>query len=274
MIKKLLIFVVLTLSVFARDYKRIVVLDPAAIETIYMLGGEDRIVAIANSTMTPIDPVEKTKKLPSVGTLLKPSLEQIMSYKPDMVIAGNFHTKILESFDQFNIPYTVFKADNLAAMLENILVMGEMVGREVEAKELYNSSYARLATLKKNLEEKPLDLKGTFIYNSSPLMAFSGESVQSEILTSLGVEDLAKGLIGQRPILSPEFILKENPDFLIGIMGINSMDNLIRSNEYLLKTRAGREKNIHILKSNRLLRMSPHIITEVEGVYEFLKNIN
>ncbi len=273
MIKKLLIFVFIFFSLFAKDYKRIVILNPAATETVYMLGGQERIVAIANSTMTPIVPVEKTRELPNVGTLLKPSLEQIISYKPDIVIVGNFHTKILDSLDKFNIPYIILKADSLTTMLDNILLLGEIVGREVEAKKLYKDSYARLDSLKKSLEEKPLNLKGTFIYNSSPLMAFSGKSVQSEILTSLGVKDLAKNLTGQRPILSPEYILKEDPDFLIGIMGIKSMDDLIRSNEYLTKTKAGKEKNIYILNSNRLLRMSPHIIDEIEEIHRFLSGI-
>ena len=74
-----------------KKYDRIVVLDPAVIEMVYLLGGEDKIVGIARLENSKIWPEEKTKKLESVGTFINPSLEKIIALKPDLVITA-FHS--------------------------------------------------------------------------------------------------------------------------------------------------------------------------------------
>ncbi len=53
-----------------QEYKRIVVLDPAVIETLYMIGAEDRIVAIGTTAKSKIYPEDKTKDLPRVGNIV------------------------------------------------------------------------------------------------------------------------------------------------------------------------------------------------------------
>ena len=69
-----------------KKYNRIVVLDPATVEMIYMLGAEDKIVGVANLERSKVWPEEKVAKLESVGTFMNPSLEKINSLKPDLVI--------------------------------------------------------------------------------------------------------------------------------------------------------------------------------------------
>lgn len=274
MYKKILLMVILSINLMAKSYNRIVVLDPAAVEIIYAIGAEKKIVGIAHSQTTPINPEEKTKKLPSVGTLLKPSLEQIVSKKPDLVIVGSFHDSITESLKKYKINYVKLKADNINDMLNNITLIGNLTGNDREAKNLYNKSQGRLSTLKSNLSKKPLNLKGTFVYNVTPLMVFGKGSVQNEILKLLGVTDIAENLKGEQPIISPEYALTQNPDFLIGIMGIKNKEELLRANEFLNKTKAGKNGNIYVVNSNKLLRMSPNLLDEVENIYDFLDKIN
>ena len=62
-----------------KKYNRIVVLDPATVEMIYMLGAEDKIVGVANLERSKVWPEEKVAKLESVGTFIKPSLERIIT---------------------------------------------------------------------------------------------------------------------------------------------------------------------------------------------------
>lgn len=274
MFKKLGILFLLSFSLMAKDYKRIVVLDPAAVEIMYMIGGEKDIVAIAHSQSTPIYPEDKTKNLPSVGNLMKPSLEQIVAAKPDLVIVGSFHDSITESLTKHKINFIKLQAKDIKDMLDNVTLLGKITSKEKEAKALFDKSQMRLNTLKDKLKKKPLNLKGTFVYNVTPLMVFGKGSVQNEIMNLLGVKDLAQSLVGEQPIISPEYALSQNPDFLIGIMGIKSKEDLLRANEFLLKTKAGKNGNIHIIKTNKLLRMSPNLIDEIEDIYEFLDKIN
>ena len=204
---------------------------------------------------------------------MKPSIEQIMASKPDFVIVGSYMS-ISDSLKSYNIPYTQMQYADLKDMFANIELIGKLTGKEAEAKKLITTSNGRLNALKDKLKKKPLKLKGTFVYNASPLMSFGKGSVHNEILELLGVNDIGKNLTGKQPILSPEFTLTENPDFFIGVMGVRSKEDLIKANEYLVKTKAGKNGNIHVLKTNKLMRMSPNLIDEIEDIYEFLDKIN
>ena len=50
-------------------YKRIVVMDPAVVEMIYLLGDEDKIVGITKLQRSKIWPEDKTDKHEIVGTI-------------------------------------------------------------------------------------------------------------------------------------------------------------------------------------------------------------
>jgi len=273
MIKKLFIFLIITLFAFGKSSK-IVVLDPAAVEIVYMLGAENSIVGISSSQTTPIYPIEKTIKLLSVGSLQKPSIEKIVSLKPDHVIVGPYAEDIAESLKKYKINYTILSVNNMNDMFSNISKIGSIVGKEKEAKKLIDNSNEKLTNIKNKLKKKPLNLKGTFIYNPTPLMVFGKNSLTNEVLKILGVRDISETLTGKQPILSAEYALVENPDFLIGIMGVKDKETLLRSNAFLSKTKAGKNQNIYVLKTNRLLRLSPYMIDEIEEIYKFLDKIN
>lgn len=274
MIKKILLLFLCITTLSLGKSSRVVVLDPAAVEIIYMLGAEKNIVGIASSQMTPINPIEKTKYLTSVGNIQNPSLEKIISLKPDHVIMGFYADDIIASLKKYKIPYTVLSVNSINDMFENITKIGNILGKEMEAKKLIKSSNEKLNNIKINLKKKPLNLKGTFIYNPQPLMVFGKNSITNEVLNILGVKDISENLTGKQPILSNEYTLIQNPDFLIGIMGVKNKENLLKSNSFLANTKAGKNQNIYILKTNKLLRLSPYMIDEIVEIYNFLDKIN
>ncbi|MDR0400185.1 MAG: ABC transporter substrate-binding protein, partial [Treponema sp.] len=74
-------------SVPLRAYSRIVLISPGAVETFYLIGAEDRIVAISSSR-DPVWPEDKTVHLPSIGNVARPNMEAIVALEPDLII-GN-----------------------------------------------------------------------------------------------------------------------------------------------------------------------------------------
>ena len=222
-------------SIEQREYRKIVVLDPAVVETFYMLGGESKIIAIGKTAMSEIYPVEKTKNLANVGTITKPSIEKI---------------------------------------LLNIKIYGDITGKKAEAEKLYINSEEKLNNLKKKVKESPLNLKGAVLYTVSPMMGFNEKSLPGEILDILGVENIADNLIGDKPIISQEFLLKKNPDFLAGAMSIKSAKDIANSNPAVKETTAGKKGNFFIVDSSKILRGSPRIFEAVEEFYLELLKIN
>lgn len=254
-------------------YNKIVVLDPAVVEILYLIGGEDKIAAIGKTTMSKIYPEEKTRDLESVGTISKPSIEKILSYTPDLVVINGMATATGDTLKSLNIPYVVSYAGNIDAILENIETFGIIAGREEAATKLKNKSIEKLETMKARAAADPLKLKGTILYSMSPMMGFNKTTLPGEILSILGVENIADPLTGERPIISQEYLLKENPDFLAGGMGIKTLEEIKESNAVIKETTAGKKGNFLVVDSTKILRGSPRIFDEMEKFYEELIEI-
>lgn len=261
-------------SIEQREYRKIVVLDPAVVETFYMLGGESKITAIGKTAMSEIYPVEKTKNLANVGTITKPSIEKILSYTPDLVILNAMAASTGESLKELKIPFIINTAGNISDILLNIKIYGDITGKKAEAEKLYINSEEKLNNLKKKVKESPLNLKGAVLYTVSPMMGFNEKSLPGEILDILGVENIADNLIGDKPIISQEFLLKKNPDFLAGAMSIKSAKDIANSNPAVKETTAGKKGNFFIVDSSKILRGSPRIFEAVEELYLELLKIN
>lgn len=261
-------------SIEQREYRKIVVLDPAVVETFYMLGGESKITAIGKTAMSEIYPVEKTKNLANVGTITKPSIEKILSYTPDLVILNAMAASTGESLKELKIPFIINTDGNISDILLNIKIYGDITGKKAEAEKLYINSEEKLNNLKKKVKESPLNLKGAVLYTVSPMMGFNEKSLPGEILDILGVENIADNLIGDKPIISQEFLLKKNPDFLAGAMSIKSAKDIANSNPAVKETTAGKKGNFFIVDSSKILRGSPRIFEAVEEFYLELLKIN
>lgn len=260
-------------SIEIKEYNKLIVLDPAVVETIYLLNGEEKIVAIGKTAMSKIYPEEKTKDLESVGNISKPSLEKILSYTPDLVILNGMSTKTGETLKSLKIPYLINEAGNIQEILDNINAYGEILGKKEESKKLYEDSAAKLDELKEKIKNKPLGLKGTVLYSLSPMMGFNSKTLPGEVLELLGVENITNSLTGERPIISQEFLLKENPDFLAGAMSIKSVDDIKNSNPAIKEIKAGQKNNIFIVDSNKILRGSPRIFELILEFYDELLKV-
>ncbi|MDR1909984.1 MAG: ABC transporter substrate-binding protein [Spirochaetaceae bacterium] len=248
-----------------KAYGRMVILSPGAVETLYLLGGEQAIAAIAASTLDPVWPPERTAALPSVGNPARPSLEAVIALEPDLVIGSVMNIALVKDLASRGIPAVVHSAESLEDIFHSTRILGILCGREGPAEALITEKREALARLTREIRNEPLGLKGAFLYSVSPVMAFTSQSLAGDILSALGVENIAANMPAAQPVLSPEYLLSQDPDFLLGAVFIPSAEDIIAANPVLLRTRAGREGNIGIIPSSLLLRPSPRI---VDGLLE------
>ncbi|MDR2029012.1 MAG: ABC transporter substrate-binding protein [Treponema sp.] len=253
-----------------RAYRRLVVISPGAVEVLYMIGAESAIAGLT-SGRDPIWPEEKTVLLPSVGNTARPNLEAIIALEPDLVIGNGMTAALMADLASRDYAVLLHNADSLADIFNSALILGMLTGKEAEARALVAEKEAQLDSLKAELEDKPLNLKGAFLYSASPIMAFTSESLPGEILKILGVENIAAGLNAAQPILSAEYILSQNPDFLFGAMAIAKPEDILTADSVIMQTRAGREKNISIVPSSLFLRTSPRIVESLLELYGEIK---
>jgi iron complex transport system substrate-binding protein len=170
------------------------------------------------------------------------------------------------------IPALIHGANSVEDIFNGTLLLGGLTGTEEAAKALVEKDRARLASLKTELAARSLKLKGAILYSGSPPMAFTGDSLAGEVLELLGVENIAAGLPAAQPILSTEYLLAQNPDFLFGSMMLAKSEDILAADSAVRNTRAGREGNLAVVPSRLFLRPSPSLIGGLLELRETLKS--
>ena len=257
----------------AKEYKKIIVTDPGVIEILFKIGGEKSIVAIAKTSRSKIHPSDKVDKLVSIGNVSNLNLEKVVEYKPDLIVVSSMMLRNVEAIKKMGYKVIVSNASNLNGILDVISVTGIISGKKDEAEKLRKECSLKLEKIEKENNKNSSKLKGAILFSTSPMSAFSEDSIPGDVLKHLGVTNIAANVPGQRPILSPEYILKENPDFLAGAMSLDNPQQIIEASNVIPKIKAGKNKNIFILDSSVILRSSYRIFDEMEVLKEKLNKI-
>ena len=257
----------------AKEYKKIIVTDPGVIEILFKIGGEKSIVAIGKTSRSKIYPYDKVDKLVSIRNISNLNLEKVVEYKPDLIVVSSMMLRNVDAVKKMGYNIIVSNASSLDGILDTISVTGVISGKKEEAEKLRKECLIKLERIEKENSKKTSKLKGAILFSTSPMIAFSEDSIPGDVLKHLGVINIAANVPGQRPILSPEYILKENPDFLAGAMSLDNPKQIIEASNVIPKTKAGKNNNIFILDSSVILRSSYRIFDEMEVLKEKLNKI-
>ena len=245
-----------------KKYNRIVVLDPATVEMIYMLGAEDKIVGVANLERSKVWPEEKVAKLESVGTFMKPSLEKIITLKPDLVITSALTDDNLNNgLKSNNIESKRIQANSIEEIFTNFLEVAKMLGKENEANKIIAEKKAKLEEIKKIATGNK---KGLFVMSASPLMVFGNDNLPNDIMKLLNIKNIAENQKGRNPIVTPEFIIKENPDIIITLLP--NPTQIVATNPQLKNVNAIKNSKFIVVNSSQILRGSPRTIDQIEEI--------
>lgn len=260
-------------SVPLKEYNKIIAADPSAVEIFYLIGGENKISAVAKTKINKIYPEEKTKLLESVGSITRPSIEKIILLNPDLVILNPMGAvKTAELLKKYNIPYFIDRSVTFDEIFLKTKIYGIFTGQEKNAEKLIEDKKNKLLKIKNEIKDK--NLKGVILYSSSPLISFSKETIPSEIMEILKIKNIADSFPhGKKGIISPDVMLTENPDIIIGTMKIHSAEDIVKANESLKYSKAYKNNNIYVFESEKILRATPRIADGIEEIYEVVKNV-
>lgn len=250
-----------------KKYDRIVVLDPAVVEMVYLLGGEDKLVGIAKLERSKIWPEEKTEKVESVGTFINPSLEKIIALKPDLVIES-FHSSdaIDKNLTSNNIEIIKIQANSIEDIFKNFQKVAKILGKEKEAEKIIAEKKQKIEEIKKiDTTEK----KGLFILAPTPMRVFGKGTLPNDIMEMLNIKNVAAGMEGMSPTLTPEYIIKENPDIILTF--VKDPQEIVKANPQIKDISAIKNNKFVVLETGQILRGSPRMIDYIADVYQKTK---
>ena len=197
-----------------RDFKpnRIVCLTEETVETLYLLGEQDRVVGVTGYA---VRPPEVRKEKVRVGAFTSADIPKILSLNPDLVLTfSDLQADIAAELISKGIDVHAFNQRSVEGILSMISMIGSLVGATKKSEELISGYAEKLETLRKK-ERKVIKV---YIEEWDEPM-ISGILWFSELVQIAGgvdvFSDKSKNIDAKSRILEPEEVIKANPDVII-----------------------------------------------------------
>jgi iron complex transport system substrate-binding protein len=256
-------------SVYAGEIpNRIVSLAPNITEILFAMDLGDRIAGVTNFCDYP----EGAKKIPKIGGMSNPSLEAVVSLKPDIVVLttdGN-QKEFNERLHSLKIKTYVFKARRLSELPQGIRDMGTALGEREKANSLASEIEVTISKFK-NMFQSKQNNKILFIIWPEPLIVAGHGTAIDDAITLLGGKNIASKAKIPYPKYSIEEIIRQAPDVIFIGRGHT---NIKEASKGLMKkisiVPAVRTGDVFYL-SDSLYRLGPRVLKGIEEMAACLR---
>ena len=124
--------------------RRIVCLTEETVETLYLLGEQDRIVGVSGYA---VRPPQVRREKPRVSAFISADIPKILALEPDLVLAfSDLQADIVADLVRAGVAIHVFNQRDIAGILAMIRTLGALVGAAARADQLATRYEKRLAT--------------------------------------------------------------------------------------------------------------------------------
>jgi iron complex transport system substrate-binding protein len=213
--------------------KRIVSLIPAVTEMLFAIGAGPQVVGVGSFDTYP----PEAQKLPRVGALIDPDVEQILSLHPDLVVVFASQAKLREQLARAKIPLYVYDHAGLADVFTTIREVGARVGHQNAAADLARGLEARIGVVRKRLagrarprtlivfDREKLALRGIY--------ASGGTGFIHDMVAAAGGDNVFADVKQQAVQATTELVLARRPDVVLEVRA-DPLDAAVRAKEIAL----------------------------------------
>jgi iron complex transport system substrate-binding protein len=250
--------------------KRIVSLAPSITEILFDLGLNEEIAGVTDFCDYP----EAALNKPKIGGFANPSIEKIVSLKPDLIIAtrdGN-RRETIQRLNDLGFSVYVINPKGFDGVMRTIENIGEVVGRGDESRRIIRNMMIKkehIVTLTRSLP-KP---RVFFQVGDAPMITVGNGTLANDLICLAGGRSISEDEQMSYPLYSIETTISKAPEIII----ISSMEskksylNLIKMWQNWKSIPAVKMDAIYVVDSNLVDRPSPRI---VEGLEEMLRIIH
>jgi len=247
-----------------REYppRRIVCLTEETVETLYLLGEQDRIVGVSGYA---VRPKQVRREKPRVSAFISADIPKILALEPDLVLAfSDLQADIVADLVRAGIAVHVFNQRDIAGILAMIRALGALVGAETKAEALACSYQRRLADVA-NARRNALRPKVYFEEWDDPLI--SGIGWVSELIDIAGGADILSHLrlrpAAKDRIISADEVRLAMPDVIVASWcGKKVVTEKIRRRPGWSDIPAVKNNRIVEIKSPLILQPGPAALTD------------
>ncbi|MEB8801058.1 ABC transporter substrate-binding protein [Bacillus cereus] len=228
-------------------------------DIIHALGG--KIVGRPDTKLTPPD---ELKKAQVIGNAHQPNFEQIVSLKPDVLVANNGFQKNVPTVEGQGTQVIISSANSVQDIQKNIELYGTVMKKEDKAKEIIQKMNDQMKKY-----EKKSDVKALLVYGApGTYLAALPTSLSGDILEKTGGKNIASDFpetkeYPQYAQLSVERIIEANPDVIYLITHGDPKSVKKAFEGEMMKNEAW--KNLEAVKQNRVVILPPDLFGSNPG---------
>jgi iron complex transport system substrate-binding protein len=189
-------------------------LSPTATEMLYAIGAGSQVKAVDSLSDYPAQ-APRTKL-----SAYQPNVEAIVAQKPDLVVESGDTGQLTKRLAAFSIPVLELPAPTtLAGEYSEFGQLGRATGHPAQAQQAVSRLRAQLHQIAAAAPHhaKPL----TYYYElDQTYYSVTSSTFVGQLLALLGMKSIADQAVGAAksggyPQLSPEYIIKANPDYIV-----------------------------------------------------------
>jgi iron complex transport system substrate-binding protein len=188
---------------------RIVSLVPSLTESICALGECARLVGTDRYSNWP----EQVRALPKLGGLDDAQVERIAALKPDLVLAAP-SARAVERLEAVGLKVIVLHSRSHQDVQRSLQLLGTLFGEPARADAAWRGIERQMAEAAARV---PSALRGRSVYfevETAPYAAGPASFI-GQTLQQLGLRNIVPAELGPFPKLSPEFVVRAQPDIVI-----------------------------------------------------------
>jgi iron complex transport system substrate-binding protein len=247
---------------------RIVSLVPSVTELVFALGADDRLVGVTDYCDFP----PEARRKPSVGGMVAPSLETLVTLRPDLVVAtdsGNRH----ETFGQLHrlgIPVFLVRANRFGEVLEVASRIGQLTGRQSAVATLTAQLRARVDAVARAVGPRPRP-RVLYVLWPEPLIVPGRDAIVTELIQLAGGTSITAGEPSDYPRFSIEAAVVRAPEVIVLARHGTGTGPLARDKwDALTELPAVKAGRVYAVDGNLLHRYGPRVVDGLEHLARLL----
>ncbi|ETR76116.1 ABC transporter substrate-binding protein [Afipia sp. P52-10] len=195
--------------------RRIVCLTEETVETLYLLGEQDRIVGVSGYA---VRPPQVRKEKPRVSAFISADIPKILALEPDLVLAfSDLQGQLTADLARAGIAVHLFNQRNIAGILAMIRTLGALVDASAKADVLAGHLQRRIDAVATANAQHSTRPKVYFEEWNDPLI--SGIGWVSELIEIAGGQDIFPHLRHEQSakarIVEPSAVVAGAPDVIL-----------------------------------------------------------
>ena len=192
--------------------QRIVSLLPSATEAVCALGACERLVGVDVFSQDPAS----VRALPQLGRTFQPDIEGIVRLKPDLVLMAPL-TPLADKLRALGLHVQVVDVRTLAQVQQMLQQLDAVLGTH-RADAVWQSLQTQLDAVARSLPATPAAPQ-VYLEVDAALYAAGPASFMGELLARLGAGNVLPASAAPFPRVTPEWVLRADPDWVIQTHG-------------------------------------------------------